>query len=236
MTLLYFISAVCGVLLCALLFAFVFRRDFRRDCLAREGEVEVLKYFSVHGAVVLCLFAVFLFGLIYPLQFLPEIETNEELKVANYKLQEANKNLNNDVSELRETKNRTKKWEAKFTVLTPSGAPKGFDLSKGIGVIEPSNIIIGDKPDCFDSKCIFTFEVYTSEDRTFEDEIGYFRYLNEDYYAYVYPAQEYDEWKKGKTEKIPTLNKNTRVYAAVDLMRLGPGKSTKTPEVVGGSD
>lgn len=76
LTYLYMVSALCGALLCMLVLAFIFGRAFRHDCLAKKGDVQFLKFFSVHGAVVLSLFALFLFGLLYPLRYISTFEAN----------------------------------------------------------------------------------------------------------------------------------------------------------------
>lgn len=189
MTLPYLVSIVSGLLLGGLLAAFIFRRDFRRDCLAKEGQLQFLGL-SVQGAVVLSLFAVFLVGPMYSLksdsdglneQIDSLEEKRDELARKNTELIEQNKALVRRLNEKRV-------WKVRIPIKNPQDPSAGFDPRTGVFVVTPASVR-PEPPECSAGSCVFTMNIETSGDAKFEDAIKLITYNNGIYYGQVVPGQ-----------------------------------------------
>lgn len=60
------VSALCGVLLAALVLALIMNPEFRRDLAAGQGKASVFGVISVEGVIIVILAGMFLAGLLYP--------------------------------------------------------------------------------------------------------------------------------------------------------------------------
>lgn len=60
------VSALCGLLLAALVLALIMNAEFRRDLAAGQGKASVFGVISVEGVIIVILAGMFLGGLLYP--------------------------------------------------------------------------------------------------------------------------------------------------------------------------
>ena len=82
------VSLLCGLLLAAVIFALIFKQDFRKDVIAKQGRASLFNAVSVEGVIVVLLSGMLLAGLLYPVWRNPEItslrarvgELEEEIK------------------------------------------------------------------------------------------------------------------------------------------------------------
>ncbi len=63
------VSAICGVLILAIIFALIRDPSFRKDISASQGKASIFNVISVQGALVLILCSLFFYGFIHPVAY-----------------------------------------------------------------------------------------------------------------------------------------------------------------------
>lgn len=215
--LIFLISSVAGVLLLGLLAAFVFNPKFRTDCLAKEGDLRIFKYFSIQGAVVLCLFGVFIFAILFPLEYLPEIEKNKHLEGRIAVLEGQRDELQQENNELKTSLTKgVKTWEVIIPINSPEVVPESFDLKAGVfGVAPPVEV---QQPNCTDGVCVFALQIRIRSDLEFEEGIRMITYRDDHFFAYIDPKEVLRRWQAGQTHLITKMGDKMRHYGPINLV------------------